>query len=228
MTPGHARTALVTGRLVLAAAVAVCLVARYLWGIGWVEPANFFAYLTIQSNIAFVVVSAISGIVALRHGVDHPRLDTVRGAVLSYVVTAGLVYALIVQQGAARGFPIPVPWSDVALHWVLPVLAIADWLLSPRRGRLSWRVLVGVIAFPIGWGVVTMIRGPLVDWYPYYFLDPTQVADPLEFVSLCSLALAVFAVVGAAVIWVRPIPGRRTSRETAPAVRAPASPARRR
>ena len=222
MMPGPARMALGIGRLVLAVAVAGCLVARYLWGIGWVEPGNFFAYLTIQSNIAFAGVAGVSGVVALRRGLDHPRLDVVRGAVLTYVVTAGLVYALIVQQGAARGFPIPVPWSDVALHWVLPVFGIADWLLSRRRHGLRWRVLGVIIAYPIGWGIVTMIRGPLVDWYPYYFLDPTQVSDPLEFITLCSLALAVFGVVGSGVILTSP-----ASRRTARAAREPLLPARR-
>ena len=228
MTPGLTRAALGSGRLASAGAVSVCLVARYLWGAGWVEPTNFFAYLTIQSNIAFAVVAAIGGVLALRSGPDHPRLDVARVAVLTFVVTAGIVFALIVQQGGVRGLRIDVPWSDVGLHFVLPLFAILDWAVSPRRRRVSWSVLAGIVGYPVVWGVITMIRGPIVDWYPYYFLDPNQVGDPLEFAALSGAALLVFLAVGAALVAVAPLPLGRATPRTVRASPAALAPARRR
>jgi hypothetical protein len=209
MASRFARTTFGTGRLACAAAVAISLVARYLWSAAWIDPANFFAYLTIQSNIAFVVVSTIGGVIALRSGLDHPRLDAARVLVLTYVVTAGIVFALIVQQSGARGVRIDVSWSDVALHFILPVVALADWMLSPRRTRVSFRALAWVAGYPIVWGGITMLRGPIVNWYPYYFLDPGQVSDPLEFVTLSGLALAVFLAVGTLLLVAKPIGGAR-------------------
>jgi len=201
------------GRLMCAAAVIVGMVARYERGKAWVGLPDFVAYLTIQSSAAFVIVAAIGGVVALRSGLDHPRLDGARVVVLAWVVTAGIVFALIVQQSGARGLPLDVPWSDVALHFVLPAIAVLDWILSPRRRRVSFRLVAVIVGYPVVWGIITMIRGPIVGWYPYYFLDPGQVDNPIEFVALSGLALAIFAVVGVALV---ALPVRRKRLTTAP------------
>ena len=65
---------------------------------------------------------------------------------------------------------------------------------------MSFRILFVIVGFPVVWGILTMIRGSIVGWYPYYFLDPAQIDSPLEFAALSGLALAVFAVVGVALV----------------------------
>ena len=217
-----ARLVFGAGRLLCAVAVLVCMVARYVRASPWVGPIDFLAYLTIQSNIAFVVVAALGGVVALRSGLDHPRLDFPRVTVLSLVITAGILFALILQQSGARGIRVDVPWSGIALHFILPVFALADWVLSPRRRRVSFRVLLAVVGYPVVWGIVTMIRGSLVGWYPYYFLDPAQISSPLEFSGLAVLMLAVFAAVGSILIVAPSRQGSLTTNQrTAPAARGP-------
>ena len=216
-----ARLSLGIGRLLCAVAVAVCMVARYLRASPWVGPVDFLGYLTIQSNIAFVVVAVSAGVIALRSGLDHPRLDVARATVLSLVLTAGILFALILQQSGARGIRVDLPLSDVLLHFILPVFALADWILSPRRHRVSFRVLLAIVGFPVVWGILTMIRGSIVGWYPYYFLDPAQIDSALEFAGLAVFMLAVFAIVGSLVV---AAPSRRfaaTSPRTAPASPAP-------
>jgi hypothetical protein len=29
------------------------------------------------------------------------------------------------------------------------------------------------VSYPVVWVVVTLLRGPSAEWYPYFFLDPT-------------------------------------------------------
>lgn len=209
----RARRLFCAARLMSAAAIAVCLVARYLWGIAWAGPVDFLAYLTVQSNLAFGVTAVVGGVVALRSGLDHPRLDAVRLVVLTFVVTAGLLFALIVQQSGVRGIRVDVPWSDIALHFVLPVFAIVEWVLAPRRQRVSFRVLILILGYPVVWGILTMIRGSIVGWYPYYFLDPGQISGPVEFAALSALMLAVFALIGLVLIV---LPSRRAGSALTP------------
>lgn len=190
-------------RLIAAAVCAVALVFRFSWGFGWVGPADFFAYLTIQSNIMYVLVAGVTGVAAWRGVVSSRRLDAARAAVLTCTVTAGIVFAAIVQQSAVRGIRVDVPWSDIMLHFVLPVVAIADWMLTPRS-RVPKKVVLLVLAYVGVWGAVTMIRGSITGWYPYYFLDPSQTDGPAEFLLLSGIAVAVFVVVGLALIVVRP------------------------
>lgn len=161
---------------------------------------NFFAYLTIQSNIAFVILSTVAGAVALRTAQDPFWVTTARALVLSWTVTAGLAFGLIVWQAGVRGIQIWVPWSDVVLHFVLPVAAIVGWVVGPGRRRASWRTVFFVLLYPVLWGVFTIWRGSLIGWYPYYFLDLRQVSGVLEMALSCLVALAIFGAVAAGLI----------------------------
>lgn len=215
-------------RLACAALCAVALVFRFQWGLGSVtfEPANFFAYLTIQSNIAYALVAAAAGVFALRGAQASPRFDALRAAVLTCTVTAGIVFAVIVQQSAARGIRVDVPWSDVVLHFVLPLAAVIDWMLTQRH-RVRLTVVVLVLAYVGLWGAVTILRGEQTGWYPYYFLDPIQTRNALEFVVISGAAVAVFATIGASLILAR-VPSRVWTERRAPGFEAPPRARRRR
>ncbi len=203
-------------RIGLATFATVALVSRFLWGLGSAtfEPANFFGYLTVQSNIAYVSVEVIAAIAAL-HGKDESRrLANVRAIVLTCTVTSGIVFALIVSQSAARGIRVDVPWSDIVLHFVLPTVALIEWVVVPRADA-RWRVLPFVVGYPLVWGVVTIIRGRFVQWYPYYFLDPMQLESAFEFFAVTGIALAVFALAGTGLVLLPHRITRRMARDSA-------------
>lgn len=189
-------------RLTMAAVCIVALASRFVWGLGSItfEPSNFFAYLTIQSNLMFVVVAIVSGLRAVRGRAASPRLDAVRAAVLTCTVTAGVVFAVIVQQSSLRAIRVDVPWSDVVLHFILPAVAILEWGVSPRFRRSPRTVIPVVLGYTICWGAVTMARGASIGWYPYYFLDPNQSNGLGEFLLFAAAALAAFAVIGSLVV----------------------------
>ena len=203
-------------RLGLAAFATVGLVARFVWGLGSAtfEPANFFGYLTVQSNIAYVTIEVIAAIAALHGKNESVRLAEVRGIVLTCTVTSGIVFALIVSQSAVRGIRVDVPWSDIVLHFVLPCLALIEWLVVPRSD-VRWRIVVVVVGYPLVWGVLTIIRGAFADWYPYYFLDPRQLESAAEFFALTSVALAVFVAVGSGLVFLPHRVSRRRARDCA-------------
>lgn len=189
-------------RLLAAAVCIVSLTHRMLWGMGSQTLAsdNFFAYLTIQSNVAFAAVTILAGVIALRRAEDPVWLTSARALVLSWTVTAGLAFSIIVWQAGVRGIPITVPWSDVVLHYLLPGCAVIAWLIGPGRHAASWRVVPFVLAYPVVWGVFTIVRGRIIGWYPYYFLDPRQVSGLPEMSVSCLAALAIFALVAAALV----------------------------
>ena len=215
------RVAVAGARFAFALVGLVSLVARFIWGLGSATftAGNFFAYLTMQSNIAFMVVCVVGCIVALRSGADPPWLTNLHALVLTWILVAGVVFAILVQQAGARGFTLEVPWSDQVLHFWLPAFALVEWAVSTGRGRAQWRMLFVTIGYPVVWGIITLVRGAVVGWYPYFFLDPDQVGDPAEFVLYSTLALSTFAVVGTGVIALTRLTpvGERFSWRTAPA-----------
>ncbi|MGB4136391.1 MAG: Pr6Pr family membrane protein [Microbacterium sp.] len=208
------RTAFGWARLLTAAVCAGALVHRLFWGLGsqTIAGQNFFAYLTIQSNIVFAVLAVVAGVIALRSAEDPAWLTTARAVVLSWTITAGLAFALIVWQAGVHGIQIWVPWSDIVLHFVLPAWTVVAWTFGPGRRAASWRVVPFVLCYPIAWGVFTIWRGRTIGWYPYYFLDPRQVSGMPELVVTCAIALAIFAAVAAGLValsrWRHTVPSR--------------------
>ncbi|GAA3933071.1 Pr6Pr family membrane protein [Microbacterium soli] len=222
-------------RLLAAAVCVVSLAHRMLWGMGsqTLASQNFFAYLTIQSNIAFVALAIVAGVTCLRRAEDPGWLTSVRVLVLSWTVTAGLAFSIIVWQAGVRGIPITVPWSDVVLHYVLPALAVLAWAVGPGRRVASWRIVPFVLLYPALWGIFTIWRGRIIGWYPYYFLDPRQVSGLPEMALSCLAALAIFAVVAVALVLISRMPvslppwGVISSRPPTPARRGPVRRGRR-
>lgn len=208
----------------------------------WISIVNFFSFFTIESNLLGGAVFALGAALGIRRLVrrdsepDPYWFTALRGAAVTYLVTTGIVYNLLLRgielpQGSTLG------WSNELLHAVLPAYALLDWLLAPGRTRLSWRSLWGMLAFPVIWAGYTLIRGPLTPnemtgdafWYPYPFLDPHTSANGYLSVSFYVLLIAaVIGLLAAGVIRISrvlPSPGERGGAAQAPDAGA-ATPAR--
>ena len=93
-------------------------------------------------------------------------------------------------------------WSNVAdlgLHVVTPILAVLGWLLFGPRPRFRWATLAWSLVFPLAWPAYTLIRGTIVAWYPYPFIDVVshgyaRVAVSCLMVALLLIALAALFV----------------------------------
>lgn len=213
-----ARTVFGWLRLGAAALCLAALIHRLAWGLAsnTIASQNFFAYLTNQSNIMFVGLLIAAGVIALRRDRDPRWLTVSLALVLTWTITAGLVFALLVWQAGLRGIRIDVPWSDQVLHFWLPACTVIAWALAPGHRRVPWRVIPVTLAYPLLWGAFTLVRGPLIGWYPYYFLDPRQVSGPVEFLTSCGIALATFAVVATALVGISRMPEPKRLRATPP------------
>jgi hypothetical protein len=146
------------------------------------NPANFFGYFTILSNIfaALVLVYA-----ALRRTTPSHRLDVLRGAATVCMVLVGIVFSLLL---AALESDI-VPWVNAVVHYVMPVVLAIDWLIDPPRQRLTMRDGFWWLVFPLVYLIYTLIRGAIVHWYPYPFLDVAQTGAAM----VGTYVLAIFA-----------------------------------
>lgn len=222
-----ARTVFGLLRLSAATLCLIALIHRLSWGLAsnTIASQNFFAYLTNQSNILFVGLLIAAGVIALRRERDPRWLTVALALVLTWTITAGLVFAILVWQAGLRGIRIDVPWSDQVLHFWLPACTVIAWALAPGHRTVPWRVIPVTLAYPLLWGAFTMIRGPLIGWYPYYFLDPRQVSGPPEFLLSSGIALATFAVVATALVGISrmPEPHRRQAPQRSRTSVSPAS-----
>lgn len=96
---------------------------------------NFFSYFTILTNVLVAVVMTLP---VLMPGSAAGRLaasNSARAATAMFAVVVGLVYhALLAATWAPTGLQW---WVDQALHTVMPLAMLVDWLWLTPRSRLG-------------------------------------------------------------------------------------------
>lgn len=149
----------------------VGLAAQYLYNIANIpnyKPANFFSFFTIESNIIAVVALLVAGFFAWQGGL--PRwVQYLRGAATIYMTVTGVTYSLLLRNVQVDT---AVPWVNLVLHYIIPIVMIIDWLVDLPPFRIRVRSAMVWLVYPILYLAYSLIRGPIVDWYPYPFLDP--------------------------------------------------------
>jgi hypothetical protein len=175
---------------------------------------RLFSYFTIQSNLLVLVTAAVLAIDPWR---DGPIWRVVRFDALLGILITGLVYDLILApqvhlEGVAQ-------LLTVGLHYVSPWLTIGAWLVFGPRPRFGRRTVVAGFVWPLAWIGYTFVHGALTDWYPYPFLDVTELglAEALRNAGLVLLVGAAFAIVFQALDDRLPGLLRRTPQGTQPA-----------
>jgi hypothetical protein len=82
------------------------------------------------------------------------------------------------------------------LHTASPVLCVAGWLLFGPRVASGPRVVALALLYPLAWLAFTLVRGPLVDFYPYPFLDVRLHGYPVVLLN-CLFVGILFAALAA-------------------------------
>ena len=156
---------------------------------------NTFFYFTILSNI-IVVVTCVLLAIRLQRTSTVFRVFRVFGLVA--IVITGLVYNLVL---AALSHPEGLALvENTMVHIITPILATLGWLIfGPRQPfrmkYVGWAMVIGLV-----WVVVTLIRGAIIHWYPYPFVDVDDLGYLTVlincFVILVFAALLALAILG--------------------------------
>ncbi len=159
------------------------------------NPANFFSFFTIESNI-LVAATLLLGALAAASGTRAGWLDTLRGAVTVYILVVGIGFSLLLAN--LEGIALTaVPWDNTVLHYIVPVGAFVDYALDRPQKRLAFRPHLAWLLYPIAYAAYSLIRGEITGWYPYPFLDP----DEDGYVAVAA-TIAGLLVLGVALTWV--------------------------
>ena len=161
------------------------------------EIVRMFSYFTIQTNLLIAIISTLS--VVRPHGFATKAVW--RGAITVYIaLVAGVYHAVLAQNYNPQGLAFI---SDLLLHTIVPILFILDWMVFADKTGLRIKHPFIWLVFPVIFCVYALVRGAMINWYPYPFLDATTLGNATVAVNI-SVLVVVFLLAGMLVYWLRP------------------------
>jgi FAR-17a/AIG1-like protein len=136
---------------------------------GGYSIVNFFSYFTNLANLLAAGMLLRTATLSSAGREPSPGEQRLRAMAVVYMTVVGVVFSILLRNVDLGGLR---PWINVLLHYVMPVAIVADWLIQPGRPPNNARDWVLVPAWPLVYVVYVLVRGALVGWYPYPFLDP--------------------------------------------------------
>ena len=89
-----------------------------------------------------------------------------------------------------------------------PALLLLDWLAFTPKGALRPSMAPTWLVFPLGFGVYSLARGPIAGFYPYPFLDVSDLGYARVLANMGVMS-ALFLVVGLGFVLLNRLLGRR-------------------
>jgi hypothetical protein len=168
---------------------------------------NLFSYFTILSNLVVAVTLTtlvLSADSTLARRFARPRFFT---GVAVAIVLVCLGYELLL-----RGIWKLEGWAlvaDTLFHDVVPIGFVLLWAAFVPKGQLGPRDLPSWLIYPGVYLGYVLVRGALIQRYPYPFLDVTALGYGRVLFNAAGLAVVIVALGGLFIAADRFIAGRR-------------------
>jgi hypothetical protein len=183
-----------------------CTAIAYQWwaavfgGMNSSPPGSTIVYLsffTTQTNVLANLIFLAPSLAPNSRIGRWAASEGVRAAVAMYIAVVGLVFHFILSATwKPEGLAALGNW---VVYYVMPAAVVLDWLLFTPKGRLRWIDPVKWLAFPLVYGLWTVIHGQIIDWYPYFFIDIGKLGWTRALINYAGL-LVFFLIVGLAIV----------------------------
>src|SRR5689334_5733409 len=106
------------------------------------DVVNLFSFFTIQSNL-LGIAGLLLGAYAVSEAGRRDLLDWFRGGATLMMVITGIVFSVLLS-GLEDVELTAVAWDNLVLHYIMPVVLLADWLIDrpdrpvPLKRALWW------------------------------------------------------------------------------------------
>jgi len=136
------------------------------------DVVNFFSFFTNLSNLFAAAVFIFSARRRSARTDASKSTDQLRAVSVVNMTVVGIVFAILLRDTDLGSL---LPWVNVVLHYVMPCVVVLHWLLLPPRRKLGPRQLLLCQIFPAFYLAYVLVRGSMIGWYPYPFLNPANV-----------------------------------------------------
>ncbi len=133
---------------------------------------RFFSFFTILTNILVAVYFSFQVF-----GAKHPKSWVHRPGTLTaltvYITVVGLGYQILLRH---LWNPAGLQWLvDELLHSVIPVLVILYWYLHEPIAAVLFKRIIIWLLYPFVYLIYILLRGSISGFYPYPFVNVTNL-----------------------------------------------------
>jgi hypothetical protein len=151
----------------------------------WLGTLRYVSFFTILGNFAVAMTTTFALFKPRTSLARFFACARVRGATALYIaVVCGIYYVLLASTWAPQGAQLV---ADILLHYVMPALYVAWWIVCVPHGRLAWSDALRWLALPAAFLAWSLLRGAWLHEYPYPFID----VDTLGFATVLRNALGI-------------------------------------
>jgi len=152
---------------------------------------RYFNFFTILTNL---IVAVCVTILLLRpnsqRGLWFSKPTTLT-AITVYITIVGIVYNVILRfLWQPRGLQYV---TDELLHTVMPLLFITFWFVYVPRNGLQYKQFLPWLIYPLAYVIYTAAYGAFTGYYPYPFVNVTELGYPRVLINTGFLLLAFSA-----------------------------------
>ena len=163
---------------------------------------RFFSFFTITTNTIVFLCSALLLFGGKSKANVFFRKCTTLTAITVYILIVGIVFNLLLRSTLhLEGHHLIV--SEI-FHTVVPILFFVFWLFFVSPEKISFKVISSWLIYPIIYIIYTLFHGLATEFYPYPFIDATQLGFQtaiingffvlLSFVILSIILISIFRI----------------------------------
>lgn len=164
---------------------------------------EYFSYFTVLSNIFISFIFIVFGVVGVRKALKIGIVRLLYGPAVLYMSITGVVFWTILHGGA--GHIQLLPWVNMVLHGVTPIAAFLGWVIFSQRDRIDYSNAYKWLLFPLFFVAYTLLRGLVVNWYPYAILNPVKAGGYIGVAGYVSEIVIGAYIMGIILIFVNNI-----------------------
>ncbi len=154
---------------------------------------NTFSYFTIISNLLIAISLTIQLVSSGSRGGKICTNISVQSALTVYIIIVALIYNFVIRRVWIEAFP-QFYYNNI-FHVLTPLLYVIRWVIFVPKGDLNWGHGFKWLIFPFLYLFYSLIRGNIVNWYPYGFVD-LRVISTSELIRNVILVLFLFMLIG--------------------------------
>lgn len=150
---------------------------------------RYFTFFTILSNILVAFVFTAEWLQS--NLLKFFAKSNTQVAIAVYIFVVGFVYNTILRfiwqpKGCDKV-------ADELLHLVIPIVYILFWYFKFSKQTITYKSIFGWLLFPMIYIIVVMIRGYFSNYYPYPFLNVSDLG--IEKVFYNAIYMTLFFVI---------------------------------